>query len=557
MLLLSVLYAALIVVVTVYIYGLRLPQRLRYWHIPGPTPAWLIGGVKTTMKMGQPKAYQMWGEKYGPGMHPIHLASTCLLNVSNPDTARKILYMPVRPNINRGSVMPAKIRAQNEASILWKSGTEWRDLRAAWQPMFFTGSLENYMPIFERAANFLAEELSWAATDKAFVDMHSLVQDMSLNVVGQAAFGVDLHTQKADKAEVSDEEKARSSRTREAAQELFLSPMMSVWIIASRLFPFLLPLIRRFAHRYPDRALKQVLDARDPITHAVRRLIKEHRSSLQVPPGGSPPPGTPGVQDQPERGDSDVLTPAKQPNIRRGVAAGSFIDLLVKGTDRITGEGFSDVSIAQQALTMLLAGFETTANTLTFTLYLLARSCNAEKQAKIVAEVDALGKDWVASFADLEERLPYMDAAIKESLRLYPPAHTLMREAESDMLVEGYSVPKGSWFSISVYALHNDARIWGDSVATFLPERWLTDDPAASKKAKNSFFGFGDGPRVCPGSRFALTEAKLALVRVFQKFTLELQPGQEPLAIRDSITMSPRDGVHLRPTWRGQSVKDT
>jgi len=66
---------------------------------------------------------------------------------------------------------------------------------------------------------------------------------------------------------------------------------------------------------------KQVLDARDPITHAVRRLIKEHRSSLQVPPGGSPPPGTPGVQDQPERGDSDVLTPAKQPNIRRGVRA--------------------------------------------------------------------------------------------------------------------------------------------------------------------------------------------------------------------------------------------
>lgn len=61
----------------------------------------------------------------------------------------------------------------------------------------------------------------------------------------------------------------------------------------------------------------------------------------------------------------------------------------------------------------------------------------AHLQAKIVAEVDALGKDWVASFADLEERLPYMDAAIKESLRLYPPAHTLMREAESDMLVEG------------------------------------------------------------------------------------------------------------------------
>jgi len=90
----------------------------------------------------------------------------------------------------------------------------------------------------------------------------------------------------------------------------------------------------------------------------------------------------------------------------------------------------------------------------------------------------------------------------------------------------GYKVPKGSWFFISAYTIHNDPAVWGDDVATFLPERWLTDDPAAAKKAKNSFFGFGDGPRVCPGSRFALLEAKTALVRVFQKFTLELQPGQ-------------------------------
>ncbi len=79
---------------------------------------------------------------------------------------------------------------------------------------------------------------------------------------------------------------------------------------------------------------------------------------------------------------------------------------------------------------------------------------------------------------------------------------------------------------MSTYAIHNDPRVWGDSVATFLPERWLTSDPAEAKKAKNSFFGFGDGPRICPGSRFALTEAKMTLVRIYQKFTLELQPGQ-------------------------------
>jgi cytochrome P450 len=90
----------------------------------------------------------------------------------------------------------------------------------------------------------------------------------------------------------------------------------------------------------------------------------------------------------------------------------------------------------------------------------------------------------------------------------------------------GYKISKGSGFFISVYALHNDPRVWGDDVATFTPERWMTEDPVAARKVKNSFFGFGDGPRVCPGSRFALTEAKIALVRIYQKFSLELGPGQ-------------------------------
>jgi len=93
-------------------------------------------------------------------------------------------------------------------------------------------------------------------------------------------------------------------------------------------------------------------------------------------------------------------------------------------------------------------------------------------------------------------------------------------------MLAGHNVPKGSWFFISAYALHNDPRVWGEDVATFLPERWLTEDPVAAKKAKSSFFGFGDGPRVCPGNRFALTEAKMALVRVLEKFTVELGPGQ-------------------------------
>ena len=85
---------------------------------------------------------------------------------------------------------------------------------------------------------------------------------------------------------------------------------------------------------------------------------------------------------------------------------------------------------------------------------------------------------------------------------------------------------KGSWVAISPYAIHNDPRVWGLDVDKFLPERWLAKDPEAIKKAKRGFFAFGHGPRVCPGSRFAIIEIKLALIRMFQNFTLELSPNQ-------------------------------
>ena len=85
-------------------------------------------------------------------------------------------------------------------------------------------------------------------------------------------------------------------------------------------------------------------------------------------------------------------------------------------------------------------------------------------------------------------------------------------------------MPKGSTIFISAYTIHNDPEVF-DNASEFQPERWLTTDPVAAKKAKNGFFGFGDGPRVCPGSRFAQLEAKTVLVRTFQKYRLELQPG--------------------------------
>ena len=240
---------------------------------------------------------------------------------------------------------------------------------------------------------------------------------------------------------------------------------------------------------------------------------------------------------------------------------------------------------------MLLAGYETTANALTFAIYLLSRPCNAEKQvwfichfaaahlatprvpgsrwvgmqAKVLAEVDALVKsqpDYSPSYEDVEQKLPYLDAVLKEALRLYPPAHTLLRQAVEDTEVggerphflgcplvalrfeaeasrsthwlrvrgpaAGYKVRRGQWLVVPVYSIHNDPNHWPEA-DKFMPERWLTGDPAAAKQAKICFMGFGEGARACPGSRFALTEAKVALLRIYSAFTLQLAPYQVPM----------------------------
>lgn len=98
-------------------------------------------------------------------------------------------------------------------------------------------------------------------------------------------------------------------------------------------------------------------------------------------------------------------------------------------------------------------------------------------------------------------------------------------------LLTGCEVKKGQWLLVPAFSIHNDPKNWGPDAASFVPERWLDSDSAAVKRAKNTFFAFGAGSRVCPGSRFALTEAKTTLVRLYQRCKLELAPNHEVRAV--------------------------
>ena len=138
--------------------------------------------------------------------------------------------------------------------------------------------------------------------------------------------------------------------------------------------------------------------------------------------------------------------------------------------------------------------------------------------------------------ADLE-RLPYLEAAVSEALRYYPPTHATAREPLEDVVVDGYRLPEGSSVFLPQWIVHRDERWWDDPLA-YRPERWLGDD---SDRPEYAYFPFGGGPRHCIGHRFALVEAQILLATIVSQWRLE--PTDEELTLRPAITLKPTEPV--------------
>ena len=227
-----------------------------------------------------------------------------------------------------------------------------------------------------------------------------------------------------------------------------------------------------------------------------------------------------------------------------GEDKGDLLSMLLLAQDE-EGEGsMTDVQVRDEALTLFLAGHETTANALTWAWYLLSQ--NHEAEARFHAELDEVLGGRAPAVEDLA-RLPYTTAVLSEALRLYPPAWAVGRRTLEDVELGGFPVPQGKVVLMSTYVSHRDPR-WFRDPAAFRPERWLTEEEPA--RPKFAYFPFGGGARVCIGERFAWMEGALLLAAIGQKWKLALAPGH-PVAIRPLITLRPRYGMRMIATWRG------
>jgi cytochrome P450 len=328
------------------------------------------------------------------------------------------------------------------------------------------------------------------------LNLNQEMHALTLTIVGEALFGTEVG-----------ERTGRVSQLMETVMEtffLFMSPLAS-------LFEF-------FGHPKLKRAAK----ARRELSAIVQTMIDERRKTNQT--------------------RKDLLT------------------LLFAAQDPETGLGMSDEQLRDEVMTLFLAGHETTANALAWTIYLLTQ--HPDVAQRLAAEVrpvgmrsrlrepapamemdkgpSSVGQACASPADDLESELGTKDddllsRVIRESLRLYPPVWAVGRRATQDLQIGGTEVPKGAIVLACQWALHRSDRYFSNPIQ-FDPDRWMSDDQRALPKY--AFFPFGGGPRSCIGEGFAWMELRIVLTEILRRWRFEIVPGQ---------TVKPKASITLRP----------
>jgi len=225
---------------------------------------------------------------------------------------------------------------------------------------------------------------------------------------------------------------------------------------------------------------------------------------------------------------------------------GDLLSLLLAAQEQNadgTTQGMTDKQLRDEVMTLLLTGHDSTANVLTWTWYLLSK--HPEVEARLHEELSSVLDGRLPSPDDIT-KLRYTHAVFSESLRLFPAAFGVGRQAISDTCIGGVHIPKGSTVIVSPYVTHRDPRFF-DNPEGFVPERWTSE--AQPPRPDFAYFPFGGGMRRCIGEQFAWLEAILIIASIARRWRLLLVPGH-PIEPEGLITLRPKDGMPMRPENR-------
>jgi cytochrome P450 len=221
-----------------------------------------------------------------------------------------------------------------------------------------------------------------------------------------------------------------------------------------------------------------------------------------------------------------------------GIDRGDLLSMLLISQDEEDHDRMTDQQVRDEAMTLFLAGHETTANALTWAWYLISQHPDVER--RLQAELESVLAGELPTAEDVA-RLPYTESIIAEAMRLYPPAWAIGRRAMVDYQIADYHIPARSILLMSQWVTHHDERFFPDPFK-FEPDRWTPE--ARASRPRFSYYPFGGGPRVCIGEPFAWMEGVLLIATLAQKWRMKLVAGHrvetEPL-----ITLRPKHGMQM------------
>jgi cytochrome P450 len=221
---------------------------------------------------------------------------------------------------------------------------------------------------------------------------------------------------------------------------------------------------------------------------------------------------------------------------------GDLLSMLLQAQDD-DGSQMTDAQLRDEVMTLFLAGHETTALALSWSWYLLATNPSAEK--KFHRELDDVLQGRMPTVSDLT-KLTYTEMIAKETMRLYPPAYAVGREALEETEIGGFRVPKGSQVFAFQWVTQRDQRYF-ENPDDFDPDRWRPE--RTEQLPKYAYFPFGGGPRQCIGNYFAMMEIVLLLATIGQRFRFSLAPGHK-VEVLPALSLRPKNGIKVIPERR-------
>jgi len=386
-------------------------------------------------------------------------------------------------NYDRATRSAAQIALVCGQSLLTTSGAVWLRERRLAQPAFQQRRVDTFVPVMTSATGVMLDRWLNNVRDDRPLDIASELSRLTYTIVGKALFGADV-SRDADIVEC-----ALGTLLDHTYARLERLVNLPLWV--------------------PSRRNRRFRDARLAIDRVVYRIINERRE---------------GHDDH-----ADLLA-----HLLRTVDDGA------SGTSG----AMTNEQLRNETITLLLSGHETTANALSWTIFLLATHPEIERRFR--SELAAvLGDAREPSLEDMT-RLEYTGMVINEALRLYPPIWILERRAIQDDFIGGYRIPGGSTVVVSPFILHRHEAFWPNP-DSFDPERFAAARIAG--RPAHAFLPFGAGPHHCIGAHFAQLEARLILAMLAQRYRLELVPNH-PVEPKAGITLRLRHGLRMRPRER-------